>query len=87
MVLEGFASIDKHDRNFVVILTPQFGIAVDVNFAPGKAAASRELRKALLYNFAQMAALARIDDDAWTFWHGEGILTRLDRVVPALGAR
>lgn len=40
-VLEGLAAIDKHDWNFIVELTAKFGIGVDVDFLPRKAAPAR----------------------------------------------
>src|SRR5690348_610159 len=68
-VLEGFASIDKDHRDFVIELAAQLGIAVHVNFAPGETTLARELGKALLYHFTQMASFARIDYDVACLGH------------------
>ena len=62
-VLECFAAIDEDDGDLVVVLAAQFGIGVDVHFAPLKAAALMEFDEALLDDFAEMAPLAGIDDD------------------------
>jgi hypothetical protein len=63
-ILEGFTAIDKYNRDFIVELTPEFGVGVDIDFMPCKAATAGELGKAFLNDFAQMTAFARVNDDA-----------------------
>jgi hypothetical protein len=62
-VLESFAAVDENDGNFVVELAAEFGVAVDIDFLPGEAATTGEFDQALLDDFAEMATLARINDD------------------------
>ena len=62
-VLECLIAIDKDDRDLIVILTSEFGIAVNVNFAPMEAASLMKFDEALLDDFAEMTTLARIDDN------------------------
>ena len=75
-VLEGFATIDEDDRDFIVELAAQFVIGVHVDFAPGEAATAGKLHKAFFHNFAEMATFAGIDDDAAWLWHARVILAR-----------
>jgi hypothetical protein len=62
-VFEGFAAVNKDDRDFVIKLPPELGVSVDVDLAPGEAAAARELSQALFDEFAEVASFAGIDDD------------------------
>jgi hypothetical protein len=62
-VFEGFAAVDKDDRDFIVELAAKFGVSVDVNLAPSEAAATGELSQALLDDLAEMAPFAGIDHD------------------------
>lgn len=62
-VLEGFAAVDEDYGDFVGIEAADFGVGVYVNFTPVKAAALLEFDEALLDDFAEMTALAGIDDD------------------------
>src|ERR1700692_621398 len=62
-VLEGLASVNEYNRNFIVEQTPQFAVGVHIHFLPDKSAAARELGQALLDHFAKMTALARVNHD------------------------
>jgi len=72
VVLEGFAAVDEDDGDFVVVLTAEFRVLVDIDFLPGESAVARELGQALFYHFTQMASLAGIDHDAAGLWHAGG---------------
>ncbi len=43
-VLEGLSSIDENDGHFIIELSPQFVIAIDVYFLPGETAAAGQFR-------------------------------------------
>jgi hypothetical protein len=62
-VLEGLVAIDKDDGNFVGILAADFGIGIDIDFTPGKAAPLMQLDQTLLDDFAEMTSLPGINDD------------------------
>jgi len=62
VVFEGFASIDKDDWHFVVVLLPQFRIGVNVHLAPPVLGLVPECAQRLLDNIAEMTSLARIDN-------------------------
>jgi hypothetical protein len=62
-VLEGLAAVDKNDRHFVVKLTAKLGVGIDINFAPGETAATRELRKALFDDFTEVTSSAGVHYD------------------------
>ena len=65
-VLESFAAVDEDYGDFVGVEVADFGVGVDVDFAPGEAASFLEFGEALLDDFAEMTSLARIEDDfAW----------------------
>jgi hypothetical protein len=68
-VLEGFAAVDEHDRDFVGIEAADFWIGIDVDLTPGEAAAFLEFDEALFDDFAEMASLAGINDDFARFRH------------------
>ena len=69
VILEGLAAVDKDDWNFIVELAAKFEIRVDVDFAPGKSSAAGEFNEALLHHFAEVAPLARVNDDAARIGH------------------
>jgi hypothetical protein len=79
VVLEGFSPIDEDDRNFIVKLSAELEVRIDIDFTPGKASTTRELRETLFYNFAQMTALAGIHHDCARVWHAGEILARKNR--------
>src|SRR5713101_9535997 len=62
-VLERLAAVDEDDGDLVVVLAAEVGIGVNVHIAPLKAAALMEFDEALLDDFAEMTALAGIDDN------------------------
>src|SRR5579863_5926324 len=74
-VLKRLAAVNEDDGNFVVELAAEFEVGVNVDLAPGEAAAAGELRQALFDHLAQMASLSRIDYNAPGVRHG-GILAR-----------
>src|SRR5271169_4748462 len=74
-VLKRFAAVNEDDGNFVVELAAEFKIGVNVDLAPGKAAAAGELGEAFLDHLAEMASLSRVDHNAAGIRHG-GILAR-----------
>lgn len=73
MVLEGFAAVDEDDGNLVSELAAKLIISVDVNFLPIEAAMSLELAQALLDDFAEMTALAGIENDLPGLRHGASV--------------
>ena len=68
-VLEGLAPVDEYDRNFIVELPAQFGVAIHVDFVPREPSAARELREAFLHHLAEVTTLARIDYDLAAILH------------------
>ena len=72
-VLEGFPAINEDDRDFVVKLTAEFGIAVDVDLAPNEGAMARELGKTFLHHFAEVASLPGINHDCARLWHARAL--------------
>ena len=62
-VLEGLASVDEHNGDFVVELASQFVIAIHVYFLPCEPPAPREFGQAFFYHFAEVTTLARINHD------------------------
>jgi hypothetical protein len=57
-VFECLASVDEDYGNFVVVLTAEFGIGVNVDVLPCETAAARKFREALFHYFAEMTSLA-----------------------------
>ena len=98
-VLESFSPVDEDNWNFVAELPAEVQVHVDINLAPGKAAAAREFRKALFHDFTQVASFPGINDDTAEIWHAGLILaprnthfqTKQDHVAraptPALSGR
>jgi hypothetical protein len=74
VILEGLPSIDEDYRDFIIELTAQLEIGIDIDFAPGKASTAREFGETLFHDFAQMTAFAGIDYDAARVWHARQIL-------------
>ena len=62
-VLEGFASVDEHDRDLVVILAAEIRVGIDIHVAPFEPALPMKFHEAFLDDFAEMAAFSRIDGD------------------------
>lgn len=60
-VLEGLASIDKHNRDFVSKLTAEFVVALYVHFVPGETAAALQLAQSFFDDFTEVASLAGIN--------------------------
>jgi hypothetical protein len=81
-VFKGLASIDEDDWDFVVELPAEFMVGIDVDFTPGESAAPRELREALFYDLAKMAAFAGVHDDVAKLWHAGSILTLKNAELP-----
>src|SRR5580765_8159598 len=61
-IFESFAAINEDDGDFITELAAQAVVGVHVHFAPGEAATAMELGESFLDDFAEMAALAGIDD-------------------------
>lgn len=76
-VFEGFAAINEDDRDLIVKLAAEVGIAVHINFVPAKSASARKLGKTFLDDFTEMAPFARVQDDAPEVWHAAEILARV----------
>jgi len=62
-VLEDFSAVNENHRNFVVERPTEFGVRVDVDFAPSETAPTRELAEALLDDFAKMTTFAGVNHD------------------------
>jgi hypothetical protein len=72
-VLESFAAVDEDDGDFVGVTAADFGVGLDVDFAPGETAALFEFGEALFDDFAEMASLARVKDDLAPVWHAGSV--------------
>ncbi len=67
-VLERFASVDKDHRDFFVIAALELGVGVNIHLAPGEGAGSRQTGELLLYDVAEMASDAGVDEDFGEHW-------------------
>ena len=72
-VLEGFPAINEDHWNFIVVLTAEFGVGVDVDLAPDEAAPARQLGKTFLHHFAEVASLPGINHDGARLWHARAL--------------
>jgi hypothetical protein len=62
VVLEGFAAVDEDYGNLIGELAAQLIVAIDVDGAPGEAAAALQFGERFLDDLAKMAAFAGIND-------------------------
>jgi len=69
VVLEGLAAVDEDYGDFVGESAAELFVAVDVDVLPGEAAAAVQLGQALFDDFAEVAALAGVDNDLAKFGH------------------
>ena len=69
VVLEGFAAVDEDDGNLVVILAAELLVGIYIYFAPEKSPSALQLDQAFLDDFAQVTALARIEQDLARLGH------------------
>jgi hypothetical protein len=69
VVFEGFAAVDEDDRDFVGELTAQKIVGIDVDFLPTEQAAALEFDQTLFDDFAEMAALARVNENFTRGFH------------------
>jgi hypothetical protein len=60
-VFEGFAAVDEDDGDFVGELAAELVVGVNVDFLQVESASAMEFGQRLLYNFAQVAAFARVN--------------------------
>jgi hypothetical protein len=63
VVFEGFSSVHEDHGNLVPILAAQFGVVVDVDFAPVEGAAILQAAQGIFHHVAEMASGPRIDHD------------------------
>ncbi|HWY56338.1 MAG TPA: hypothetical protein VNZ03_17870 [Terriglobales bacterium] len=63
VVLEGFATINENNGDFVGELAAELVVAVHVYVLPGEAAAAVQLGESFFDDFAEVASFARVDDD------------------------
>ena len=63
VVLEGLAAVDEDDRDLLVVEMAEVGVSVDVDYAPVEGGLGFELGEGVFYYVAEVAALARVDDD------------------------
>ena len=63
VVFEGFVAVDEDDGDFVGEASPQFVVALYVNFAPSKATTALQFGQRFLDDFAKMAAFAGVNHD------------------------
>jgi hypothetical protein len=73
VVFEGFVTVDENEGDFVGELAAQFVVAFDVDFAPGETTAALQLGESFLHDFAEMAALARVNNDLSQRFHGRSL--------------
>jgi len=62
-VLESFAAVDEDHGDFVGVQTAEVIVRVHVNFPPSETCVALEFGEAFFDYFAQVASLARIDND------------------------
>src|ERR1700756_690947 len=60
-VLEGFAAVDEHDRDFVSELAAQLFVTINVDFLPAEKATALQLDQAFLDDLAKMTTLSGVD--------------------------
>jgi hypothetical protein len=72
-VLEGFAAVDEDHGDFVGELATELFVGVDVDFLPPEQAAALELDEAFLYDFAEVAAFARVHQNVAGVGHQAGV--------------
>ena len=85
-VLERLSAIDENHGNLIVKLAPKFVVGVDVDFPPNESTAAREFGKALLYNLAEVAPFAGVDDDVAELGHAGKIVAREKAKYPETNA-
>jgi hypothetical protein len=85
-VLERLSAIDENHGNLVVKLAPKLVVGVDVDFPPDESTPARELGKALLYDFAEVAPFAGVDDDVADLGHAGKIVARAKAKYPETNA-
>lgn len=59
-ILECLVSIDENYGHLIVVLPPQFGVAIDVHLTPLEIGLALKLLKCLLNHSAEMTSVARI---------------------------
>ncbi len=62
-VLEGFASVDEDDGDFVGELAAELFVAVDVDILPGEAATAMQFGEGLFDDLAEVTSFAGVDHD------------------------
>ena len=72
-VLECLAAVDENYGDFVVELTAQLFIPVDVNLSPYETASPGQLHDALFHDFTQVTALAGVNQDLARYVHQAGV--------------
>jgi len=68
-VLEGFATVNEDDWDFVGELTAQLVVAVHVDVLPGEATAAVQFGEGLFDDLAEVTSLARVEHDLAGFGH------------------
>ena len=72
-VLEGFAAVDEHHRNFVIVEAAELAVGIHVDLTQSKAAALVELDEAFLDDLTEMTTLPGIQDDLSGIRHGQKV--------------
>jgi hypothetical protein len=73
VVLEGFVAVDEDDWDFVGEAAAQFVVGLNVDFAPGEAAAALQFGQGFLDDFAKVAAFAGVNHDLSQRLHGRSL--------------
>ncbi len=63
VVLEGFAAVDEDYGDFIVIEAAEMVVGIYINFLPFETGVALKLAQAFFDDFAQVASLARVNDD------------------------
>jgi len=72
-VLEGFASVDEDYGDLVGVAATNFGVGLDINFAPDEASALFELGETLFDDLAKMASFAGVKNDLAPVCHAGSV--------------
>ena len=62
-IFERFASVDEDDGDFFVVFLAEFGVGIDIDFAPDEVVVGLKLRELIFDYFAEVASVAGVDEN------------------------
>ena len=62
-IFERFASVDEDDGDFFVVFLAEFGVGIDIDFAPDEVVVGLKLRELIFDYFAEGASVAGVDEN------------------------